>query len=82
VFSTPAACRSQAWLFDSDSRLNPRPLSASIASGGDRNPRPPLEAGSTTVASKFVKTTSPLRSGATVCARAGVWTRTSVRVVD
>src|SRR6185503_4772019 len=85
VLSMPASARSNAWLFDNASRLKPSVPSASSASAGARNPRPPPVTdcpGSAIAPSKFVNTTSPRSSGRILGTASGAVARRSERIID
>src|SRR5215471_5517279 len=81
----PATFKSNEWLLESDTRLKPNVFNDSSASGGERN-RPSFSdcpfLTSSTVDSKFVKTTSPFRKDAIVGTAAGACARTSDRIID
>src|SRR6185436_3410734 len=85
VLSMPTSLRSKAWLFDNASKLKPSVPSASSASAGARNPRPPPVTdcpGSAIAPSKFVKTTSPRSSGRILGTASGAVARRSERIID
>src|SRR5271169_5276041 len=80
----PVTLRSKAWLPDRDNKLKPKVVSASRASGGDRNPLPSWTASpfSATAASKLVNTTSPFSKLWMTGTAAGAVARISDRIID
>src|SRR6516162_11167355 len=81
----PGSLRSNEWLLDSDTRLKPNVLRASIACGGERK-RPSFGdwpfLSSRTVDSKLVNTTSPLTSDVMIGTADGACARISDRIID
>src|SRR5882762_2485206 len=79
----PGTFRSKEWLSERATRLKPKACSASSASGGERNLPSCVDCSfSRTVASKFVKITSPFSNGDIVAAAVGACTRKSERIMD
>src|SRR5579863_4063236 len=80
----PVTFRSNAWLPDRASKLKPKDVSASSASGGVRNPLPSWTVSpfSATAASRLVKTTSPFSSPWITGTAAGEVARISDRIID
>src|ERR1700730_2046336 len=80
----PVTFRSNAWLQDRDNKLKPKVVSASSASGGERNPLPSWTGSpfAATAASKLVNTTSPLSNPWITGTAVGAVARISDRIID